>query len=173
MCTWADADVAFVPFLIIYAEKLFLIDSQGRAVSGGRLVGPAAAAAAPQPQLADDDSEEWTELCDPDRMDQLLDGTTRLLELSTQSLELIDKNQELIMQLYEQASATASLLCLSAREIVPHSAVSPCASGSAEVEVHLTRSTLQLMLHTRVHHADRASSDMPPAAARLSHASLQ
>jgi hypothetical protein len=61
------------------------------------------------------------------------------------------------MQLYERASATGSLLCLSATETALHSGVPvlPWASGSAKVDVRRTRSTLQLMLHPRVHHADR------------------
>jgi hypothetical protein len=127
----------------------------------------AADAAGPQPQPADD-SEESAELCDPDRMDQLLDGTTRLVELTTRSLELVGENQELIMQLYKRASATGSLLCMSARKSVPHSAGLPRASGSGEGAVCLTNSTLQLMLHTRVHHADRRRL----ACRQLQHAKL-
>lgn len=133
---------------------------------------PAAAAtdaAGPQPQPADD-SEEWAELCDPDRMDQLLDGTTRLLELSTQSLELIDKNQELIMQLYERASATESLLCLSATETVPHSGCTSIAMGIWQCKGRCPSDQIYTPADAahRCSPCGQAPSGMPPAAASKS-----
>lgn len=120
---------------------------------------PAAAAAAatePPQQPPADDSEEWAELCDPDSMQQLLDGTTRLLKLSTtspssSSMRITSSSCSCTSRQVQQTVCFACQL-----DRLYHTVLYCHANLAVQRSMSvMTRSTWQLMLHTRVHHTGR------------------